>query len=153
MDALHIIILFALAGLLLLSWMNWSKLMEISTANVVNNNGAVKLAGNGKKSATLTLYSASWCGACRFFRPTWDTVKQNYAKSNNSNVIFKEVDCSNTDAAKKIIESTILNNGEKITGYPTVTISLTGAVGQEEKFAGPADSIIQLTDKINKTIA
>lgn len=150
------ILLFTIVGFII-TLLNWKQLRNITS--ILYNSGAriqngrlipLAIAGssNNDKSIVVNLYSASWCGACKYFRPTWDTWKTKYAQ--NPSVSFNEVDCSDNTIGSKIAKTTALKNDEKIQGWPTVTVSVNGDV--EEKFAGPGETVEQLVEKLGKLI-
>ena len=82
------------------------------------NNGDRNSNDNNKKY-TITLYQASWCGACKAFKPVWDRTKD---KFKTQDAAFIEVDCSDKSKANQILESFRTRNNTSITGYPTTTI-------------------------------
>lgn len=135
-----VVILFLMIGYHLVNWPKMQKL------DIVGNVPS-RMAGSSKR-AELTLYAASWCGACKFFRPVWNSLIKEYEKDDR--ISFKEVDCTNTDVAKQILDNTLLEDGSKIQGYPTVTIHL--GEGRPRVFAGPSDTLVQLKEKINSIV-
>jgi thiol-disulfide isomerase/thioredoxin len=77
------------------------------------------------KNATITLYYATWCPACKRAKPEWDDFVQEYSdgKLVNGHVInCTEVDCSNNDDPQiaAIIQE------YKINGFPTVQMYVDG---------------------------
>ena len=106
-----------------------------------------------RNRAVLTLYSANWCGACKYFKPTWNALKEKYSHE-NSRIKFKEVDCSDTTIATKVRSETILKNGEQIDGYPTMTITIHNGddIDKETKFAALGNNVDQLSEKIERLL-
>jgi thiol-disulfide isomerase/thioredoxin len=77
------------------------------------------------KEATITLYYASWCPACKRAKPEWDAFVQEYSHGkvvNGYTIHCNEVDCSNNDDPKiaAIIQEFQIN------GFPTVQMYVDG---------------------------
>ena len=71
------------------------------------------------RDATVTLYHATWCPACKKAKPEWDEFKEEYdgkKQVNGYNVVCKEVDCSNNEDP----EIASLIQKHNVTGFPTV---------------------------------
>lgn len=85
--------------------------------NVANN-------PDSSKEATVTLYYATWCPACKRAKPEWDDfVNEFHGKHVNGYTInCTEVDCSNNDDPQ--IASVIQEF--KINGFPTVQMYVDG---------------------------
>lgn len=79
------------------------------------------------KEATVTLYYATWCPACKRAKPEWDDFVNEYSENKKVNgylIRCNEVDCSNNDDPQ--IASIIQEN--KINGFPTVQMYVDGNV-------------------------
>jgi len=77
------------------------------------------------KEATITLYYATWCPACKRAKPEWDDFVQEYSNGkmvNGYSISCTEVDCSNNDDPQ--IASIIQEY--KINGFPTVQMYVDG---------------------------
>jgi thiol-disulfide isomerase/thioredoxin len=77
------------------------------------------------KDATVTLYYATWCPACKRAKPEWDEFVQEYSNGKMVNgylINCTEVDCSNNDDPKiaSIIQEYNIN------GFPTVQMYVDG---------------------------
>jgi len=70
----------------------------------------------------ITLYHANWCGHCKRFKPTWDALKDVFAKNN---VQYEEFEDSTN-------ENEIENAG--VEGFPTIRI--TDEKGDEYDYNG-----------------
>jgi thiol-disulfide isomerase/thioredoxin len=71
------------------------------------------------KTATVTLYHATWCPACKKAKPQWDEFKQEYdgtKQVHGYTVVCKEVDCSNNEDS----EVAAVIQKHNITGFPTI---------------------------------
>jgi thiol-disulfide isomerase/thioredoxin len=101
-------------------------------------------AGSPMSQATVKLYSADWCPACKMFLPKWKELEQKF----NGNVKFIKMDC--TENAQKIIKEIKFKNDEKFLGYPTITISKGN---EEESFIGLSDTVDQIIEKINNFLS
>jgi thiol-disulfide isomerase/thioredoxin len=76
------------------------------------------------KEATVTLYYATWCPACKRAKPEWDGFVKEYSGKdvNGYTIITNEIDCSNNDDPN--IASLIQEN--KINGFPTIQMYVDG---------------------------
>ena len=76
------------------------------------------------KDATVTLYHATWCPACKRAKPEWDSFveEMNDQQVNGYTVKCTEVDCSNND--DPAIAS--VNQEHNINGFPTVQMYVDG---------------------------
>ena len=98
----------------------YSKNKESVTVNNVSNNNE-----SATKEATVTLYYATWCPACKRAKPEWDDFVQEYSDKkvvNGYTIHCTEVDCTNNDDPKvaAIIQE------HKINGFPTVQMYVDG---------------------------
>lgn len=94
---------------------------------IKENASSIDVANNTEttKEATVTLYHATWCPACKRAKPEWDSFVQDYSKGKIVNgylINCVEVDCSNNDDPK--IASIIQEH--KINGFPTVQMYVDG---------------------------
>lgn len=180
MDGCNIAVLTLLSLVLLLVLMTWSNTQNFKTSldslkSLVNKQfgavtGTYSVAGASGPgvntidavvpAAVVRLYTASWCPLCKFFAPKWKELETIYALPvvlPGTNDIKRKVhlikmDCSNTEDARKIINEIKLKGGEAFNGYPTITIQLNGDT-EEESFAVAAETVQQITEKINLRIS
>jgi len=92
---------------------------ENATFHDVANNSA------GAKEATVTLYHATWCPACKRAKPEWDSFVEEYSNNkvvNGYNIKCTEVDCTNNDDPNVAA----LIQEHKINGFPTVQMYVDG---------------------------
>jgi thiol-disulfide isomerase/thioredoxin len=97
----------------------YSNMKESVTFNDVANNPQTP------KRATITLYYATWCPACKRAKPEWDSFSEEYSENKVINgylIDCKEIDCSNNDEPK--IAAIIQEH--KINGFPTVQMYVDG---------------------------
>ena len=99
-----------------------SKYYTSAKENAIFNN--VANSPDTGKGATVTLYYATWCPACKRAKPEWDDFVQEFdGKDVNGYTIHcTEVDCSNNDDPQ--IASIIQEF--KINGFPTVQMYVDG---------------------------
>ena len=91
---------------------------NITSNDVANEPGS-------SKEATVTLYHATWCPACKRAKPEWDSFVQEFSEGkvvNGYTIKCTEVDCSNNDDPK--IASIIQEHN--INGFPTVQMYVDG---------------------------
>ena len=62
----------------------------------------------------ITLYYADWCGHCKNFKPTWESLKKVFDKNN---IEWKEYEDTKDE---KVIEQA------QISGFPTIIIEKYG---------------------------
>jgi thiol-disulfide isomerase/thioredoxin len=76
------------------------------------------------KEASVTLYHATWCPACKRAKPEWEAfVKEHSGNSvNGYKIVTNEVDCSNNDDPR----IAALIQEHKINGFPTVQMYVDG---------------------------
>jgi thiol-disulfide isomerase/thioredoxin len=108
-------VLWILVGVLALLFLAW-----VFTMNKSNNNDSNRVAG-ASRNMIVRCYSAGWCGACRRFAPQW----QELVDMLGSQFDMRKMDCTDSKEAAVYLQK-VLKNGQKITGYPTVTIQRNG---------------------------
>jgi len=97
----------------------YPQMKENATFHDVANNSA------GAKEATVTLYHATWCPACKRAKPEWDSFVEEYSNNkvvNGYNIKCTEVDCTNNDDPNVAA----LIQEHKINGFPTVQMYVDG---------------------------
>jgi thiol-disulfide isomerase/thioredoxin len=90
------------------------------------------------EDATVLLFHATWCPACKVAKPHWESTKLELDNRtvNNTRVRFQEVDCSeDTD------DNAELSKRYKIEGYPTVILVQGSKVVQLE--SSPTQSTLR----------
>lgn len=109
-----IVIIILFLGLGYWTYQNYApKLFKNVPYDDVANNPATS------RAATVTLYHATWCPACKKAKPEWEKFKQEFSEPkqiNGYNVVCKEVDCSDNEDPD--IASIIQKNN--INGFPTI---------------------------------
>jgi len=93
-----------------------------SKYNVINRDGNMTDIANkaGTNSIELHMYYVTWCPYCRTALPVYRSIEQKYKNQpvNNQNVIFVEMDITNTENA---VNKTVIDKYD-ITSYPTIFI-------------------------------
>jgi thiol-disulfide isomerase/thioredoxin len=117
---LSIITIFTIAGLYIYNSYIAPKLKpsfvankEFKKSNKVNDNDI----GNNK--ATMYYFYADWCPHCNKATPHVDSIIEKYENKpiNGYHVIFKKIDCSDTNNVPN------LANEYNVEGYPTIKLN------------------------------
>lgn len=107
----------------IICWRSYSKYAK--RAYNANHERKAVPSGGGKP-ATLMLFAASWCPACKAFRPAWEQAKADLdgASINGYDVLFVEYDCSDRNDP----DSMKAQEKYGIKGYPTMKLKYDGNV-------------------------
>lgn len=130
LSLLYFIPIVLIVLVLVLVWLSYRKINSLNTKlSLLASKGKQDLVvgaslkaaenTNGKGCNSVILYSADWCGHCKSFLPIWKQIQEQLA---DTGILLATVDMSNKDVAQKIIETTVLQNSEKILGFPTVLL-------------------------------
>ncbi len=154
-------VIVVLISLLLLWKISFSlKKIETAVTNPVYVTPGVKLAGaraphgggiGADDIVEVSLYSASWCGYCKIFEPTWEKVKLHL--SGNNRIRFRKIDCSDSSHMKAIKDEAVFTDGSSLDGFPTITLRTAyrnGTYSPQEKFGSATDRAELVGDKIKQ---
>lgn len=114
---LAIIALFIYVG-------NWAVSNYYSTAEKKAPFADVANNPNGNRDATVTLYYATWCPACKRAKPEWDAFVEEFngKEVNGYTIVTNEIDCSKNDSTQI---ATIIQE-HNINGFPTIQMYVDG---------------------------